>query len=143
MSFEKDREGGITLDASVALAWCFEDEWSAQADEVLRLVQSDGALVPPLWDLEIVNVLLVAERRGRITPADTIRFLALFDALPIEISESDPPMTELAAIGRTHGLSAYDSAYLLASLRSGWPLATLDERLREAAKAIGCALVLG
>lgn len=133
---------GVILDASTALAWCFDDEWSAEADAVLRVVQQDGALVPPLWELEIVNVFVVAERRGRISSADTTRFLALLDSLPIEIVEDDPPTAELAALARAHQLTAYDAAYLLASQRSGWPLATLDSRLRAAALAAGCRLAL-
>lgn len=133
---------GVVLDASTALAWCFEDAWSPAADAALRIVQEDGALVPPLWELEVVNVFVVAERRGRISSADTTRFVALLGSLPIEIAEDDPPMAELAALARAHQRSAYDAAYLLASLRSGWPLATLDAGLREAAVATGCRLAL-
>lgn len=143
MTAPGDQPSGVVLDASAALAWCFEDEWSPAADTVLQAVQDDGALVPPLWELEVVTVFVVAERRGRITSTDTTRFLALLDALPIEIAENDPPMTELAAVARAHQLSAYDAAYVLTALRSGWPLATLDAELRSVAETLGCRLLLG
>jgi len=35
------------------------------------------ALAPIIWPLEVGNALVVAERRGRITPAETVRFLDL------------------------------------------------------------------
>jgi predicted nucleic acid-binding protein len=38
---------------------------------------------------------------------------------------------------RAHQLSAYDAVYLELARREGLPLATLDQRLRVAAKAAG------
>lgn len=82
----------------------------------------------------------MAEKRGRTTPADTTRYLVLFDSLPIELSEDDPPAAELAATARARLLSACDALYLVTALRAGWPLATRDENLRAAALRVGCDL---
>jgi predicted nucleic acid-binding protein len=41
---------------------------------------------------------------------------------------------DLLALARAHNLSSYDASYLDLSMRKGLPLATLDTRLREAAK---------
>ena len=53
----------VVLDALCALTWCFEDEARPSTDELFRRVQAEGAVVPPLWHLEVGNILLAAERR--------------------------------------------------------------------------------
>jgi predicted nucleic acid-binding protein len=57
----------FVVDASAALAWCFEDEASSWSDGLLeRLRQGGQIVVPAHWPTEISNGLLVAERRKRI-----------------------------------------------------------------------------
>ena len=51
----------------MALSWCFEDEHDELSDRVLAAVREAGAIVTPLWWLEIFNALIQAEKRGRIT----------------------------------------------------------------------------
>ncbi len=131
---------GVVLDASMALSWCFEDEWTGRSDSVLETVRQDGAVVPPLWDLELANVLVGAERRGRTSRADTERLVSLLQQLPIEMSEHDPDVTDVVAAARDYGLTAYDACYLVLAMRSGLPLATLDERLADAAGRAGVTL---
>ena len=63
----------IVIDASVTMAWCFEDEASAATDDILDRLKHDSAVVPGLWQLEVINVLLVAERGNRITEAQAAR----------------------------------------------------------------------
>jgi predicted nucleic acid-binding protein len=43
-------------------------------------------------------------------------------------------VNDVLSLARTHGLTAYDAAYLEFSIRHGAPLATLDEKLQKAAK---------
>lgn len=131
----------VVVDASMALSWCFEDEHDDLSDRALAEVLAVGGIVPPLWRLEVVNVLVVAERRGRITPADGARFIALLDALPIELSEFDPGTAELCATARAHNLTASDASYLLAAVQSGARLATRDEALLRAAASLGVSLL--
>ena len=85
---------------------------------------------------ELANVLLVKERRGRITPE--------LSRKPIQLVEKMLPSTDkiidtgaILALGRQHGLSAYDAAYLELAKRIGAPLATLDRKLAQAAEAEG------
>jgi len=91
--------------------------------------------------LDWANVLAVAERRGRITEAQSVRFSRLLGALPIDVDDDPATLQELVHTARHHGLSAYDASYLLLALRLGAPLATLDGRLRDAAKTAGVGLV--
>ena len=133
----------FVLDASVTMAWCFEDEADAYADSVLQRLQKDRAIVPVLWTLEVSNVLLMAERKGRLQEADSTYFLAILSQLPITIEAlSDFSLSRASLhLGRTYHLSAYDAAYLDLANRHGLKLATRDGRLQEAAKRCGVGLI--
>lgn len=113
------------------------------ADRVLELLDGNAAIVPAIWPFEIANVIIVAERRGRLLSADTLRLAELVSGLPITI-ESMPLRHALGAVldvGRLHRFTSYDAAYLELAMRKGLPLATLDERLTAAARQVGVALV--
>jgi hypothetical protein len=56
----------FVLDASVALAWVLPDEGNDYADALVDRLIVEGAVVPPIWTLEVGNVLLVALRRAHI-----------------------------------------------------------------------------
>lgn len=135
----------FVLDGSTVLAWCFEDEQDAYAMKVRSGLEDDEAVVPPIWPLEILNTFLMAERRRRISQADTRRFLALLAELPIAVVSSDDVgrWPELADRARRNRLTAYDGTYLDLALQLGLPLASLDKDLRTAATAAGVALYGG
>jgi predicted nucleic acid-binding protein len=133
----------FVIDASVALAWCFDDETSAAADAVLDRLGRGSALAPAHWPLEIANALRTAERRGRLGAAELPRLRALLAALPIEIAplELTTAVFGVLETARTYDLTAYDAAYLdLAAVR-GLPLATVDDRLRAACVRAGVEVV--
>jgi predicted nucleic acid-binding protein len=134
----------FVLDSSVTLAWFFEDEDSPYALSVRDRLPESSAEVAVIWPLEIANVLLIAERKGRISVAKSTKFLRELRELPINIdlgaaARNPQPITTLA---RTHSLTSYDAAYLELALRLGLPLATLDEPLRAAARNTGVPLYL-
>jgi predicted nucleic acid-binding protein len=120
------------LDASVAAAWFFPDEEDATAGDAAALLVADVALVPALFWFEIRNLLVVGERRGRVTPADSALFLMRLDTLPIEV-DTVPVSGDVLSLARAHALSAYDAAYLELARRRAVALATLDRRLETAA----------
>jgi len=99
------------------------------------LLAERGAVVPSLWWFEIRNVLLVAERRQRLTGAESDEFLAELARLPIEI-DREPVSAEVLALGRRFKLSAYDAAYLELALRRQATLATFDAALAAAARRL-------
>ena len=131
----------FVVDASVALAWCFEDEATPQTEAVLDRLSHDTAVVPSLWELEVSNVLLAGERRDRLTESQSARFVALLAQLPILVDTASVDVGAVLAAGRQHVLTAYDAAYLVLAEREGVPLATLDARLRAAAQAVGVAVI--
>ena len=133
----------FVLDCSVVMAWCFEDEADAYADSVLNRLSESEAVVPCIWPLEVANVLLVAERRKRLTEAASFQFAGLLAELPITIDyeSSDRALSEILFLGRQQGLSSYDTAYLELAMREGIPLATRDNRLRKVSGKCGVKIV--
>ena len=67
----------FVLDTSVTMAWCFDDESNPYADAVLESLAENKAIAPEIWLLEVSDVLVVAERRKRMTKADSVRFQEL------------------------------------------------------------------
>lgn len=129
----------FVVDASVATAWVFEDETTPYTEAVLDALAQGKAVVPSVWPLEVGNALVVAERRGRLKEADTVRFLELLRQLPIVV-ETEPLerlLGEVVRLAREQALSTYDAAYLDLAMRLGVPLATEDEKLRTAASRCG------
>lgn len=131
----------FVLDCSVTMSWFFEGESenSAYADKVLERLKVEDALVPRLWHLEVLNVLLASERRRRVTPTDSDRFLEYLSLLPIT---TDPmPVTiqdrEVLGLARKYQLSSYDTAYLALAVGEELKIATQDRGLAAAAKALG------
>jgi predicted nucleic acid-binding protein len=133
----------FVVDASVVLAWNFEDEVSEYADRVLDRLGVEGALAPSIWALEMANALLMAERRGRLTPARTAQAARLLTGLPVDLRDLTLGTTTgiVLDLAREHGLSTYDAAYLELAMREGLPLATEDGGLRSAAKRAGVGLI--
>jgi predicted nucleic acid-binding protein len=127
----------FVVDNSVVMSWCFKNETNNYADTVLERLTESAAVVPSIWSLEVVNVLLVAERQKRLSESDSIRFLTLLSQLPIFVEYERPEMMkELLALARSNNLSSYDASYLDLAMRKGFPIATLDKRLIEAARRI-------
>jgi predicted nucleic acid-binding protein len=128
-------DAGFVVDNSVVMAWCFKDQANDYADSVLEKLTDEAACVPSIWPLEVVNVLVGAERKKYIREADSVRFITLLSELPISVENESPEKTmkELLGLARAHHLSSYDASYLELAMRKGLPLATLDDKLRKAA----------
>jgi predicted nucleic acid-binding protein len=133
---------GIVLDASATLAWLVERVDAAEvrlANEILRRIQAEDAIVPSLWFPEVSNGILMAERMGGVSAAESVRFLGMVDTLPIEedrmrsVSIRDTALT----LARAYGLTAYDATYLELALRTRRTLATFDRQLAEATRKAG------
>src|SRR5690348_16835399 len=137
-----DATDAFVLDGSVTLAWGFEDEDDEYAGAILDRMPELQAHVPALWHLEVANALVVGERRRRTTPADVAQFLAILGAFPITIDDETitRAWSDTLHLARAHNLSTYDVAYLELAIRRGLPLASLDDRLKAAATAVGVPL---
>jgi len=131
------------IDASVALAWCFGDERTEATVSLLERLQTDAAAVPNLWHLEVANGLALAERRGRITPAESAELIALLERIEIVVDGETPvrAFTRVLDLAREERLTAYDASYLELAMRLGLPLASKDADLCDAAERLGVSVL--
>jgi predicted nucleic acid-binding protein len=130
---------GIVVDASITLSWCFPDEQTPLSLKVLgRLKTGESALVPAFWSVEVLNSLLIAEKRGRISAEQTRGFLDALGALsPILDSVSvEQVFGPVRSLCRNHLLTPYDALYVDLARRRNCPLATLDQAQKNAAYAL-------
>jgi predicted nucleic acid-binding protein len=135
----------FVLDASVTLAWLIDRSMAPYAVHVRRLLLlGSRAVVPALWQWEIANGIVMAERRAMLTANDTIQILQNFEIVlgnSIEIQHGPVSIRRVTATARQSRLTAYDAAYLDLAKDHQLPLATLDRGLAEAAKQAGVPLV--
>ena len=130
----------FVLDASVAACWAFPDEQDSRADAALTRIRSEDGVVPSLWWFEIRNILVVNERRKRITAVATNSFLRELSRLRIRV-DREPEETAVMRLARAYRLSVYDASYLELALREATPVASLDAELAAAAVAEGVELI--
>jgi predicted nucleic acid-binding protein len=129
------------LDCSISASWCLKDESNDEANKILDHLEEIRALVPSIWPVEMANVLVVAERRGRISAADAARAIEILLCLPIETDNSNlENLGLIRLLAREHKLSAYDASYLELAQRTGFPIATLDHAIQAAARKCGVSL---
>lgn len=133
----------VVVDASIALAWCFDDEASPATEALLDEVSARGAVVPGLWHLEIANALLQAERSGRNIAEGITARLEYISRLPIatDMETAGRAWRETLALARAERLTTYDASYLELAIRGGLPLATRDRALAAAAKRAGVTVL--
>ena len=130
----------IVVDASMAAAWMLPDERNDTTDEVLlRLIREPGR-APSLFWHEARSLFLKAERRGRFPAGGASAFMQRLWRLPIEDAGAGADATVFALAG-AHGLSSYDATYLALALAEQRPIATLDKKLADAAKAEGIGVL--
>ena len=132
------------LDNSVTMRWLFGDgspDNLAYARRVLEWMEKQQmeALVPPLWGLEVANVIVKGEGKGMLTEARSTEFIGLLRqmAILVDATSYTQALADTLQLARRHRLSAYDAAYLELSLRTGAALATLDDALRRAVRSAG------
>jgi predicted nucleic acid-binding protein len=143
MSVADENARHFVIDASITMAWAFEEEETEDTRAVLKRLEYENAVVPAIWPLEVANVLLVGERRGRLSQAKVSAFTTELAAAPIYV-ELDTPhraFQDILTLARQYKLSSYDACYLELALRQALPLATLDKGLTAAANATGVKVI--
>ncbi|MGQ3047539.1 MAG: type II toxin-antitoxin system VapC family toxin [Niveispirillum sp.] len=130
----------FVLDASMAASWAFGDESSTLSQQVLIRLTREYAVVPALWWFEMLNIVAMNERRGRLSADLSAEFLALLHGLDIEVDQSTDQAVILSLV-REYRLTAYDAAYLEPAVRERLPLATFDRELAKAAQQAGVTLL--
>ncbi len=130
----------VVLDASFVLRYVLHTDAPRPHPGGLVLLRGCALIVPALWNAEVANALVQAERRAAV-PAQRIgaalaTILALepaVDAHPVDVARN-------LECARAHGLSAYDSLYIELALRRRAALATYDAAMIAAAPRAGIRL---
>ena len=129
----------LVIDSSVILGALLPDE---AGDELGALLECyDEVLAPWLLWAEIRNILVVAERRGRLAAGFAEEILEALDDLGVALDHTARSAAVLR-LARHHGLSVYDALYLELALHQEADLATRDDALRRAAVAEGVRLAI-
>jgi predicted nucleic acid-binding protein len=104
---------GFVADASLTLSWCFTDEATYFSAQMLdRATSGEAMSVPAHWPTEVLNGILKAKRRGRVTEAEVQYFfqnLCSFD-LSIDGWRDLTRLGPLQELAERHGLTSYDAA---------------------------------
>jgi predicted nucleic acid-binding protein len=134
----------FVLDASIVLTWCFPDEEAQKAEKISeRIALGDKPAVPAFWRHEVLNALLMGEKRKRLTSELVQAFIGDLERLQAEIDtpEASAVFHATQDLCRKHGLTAYDAAYLELAVRHRIAIATADGALERAARAEGIEIV--
>ena len=130
----------IVLDASTTIPWAFMNQKNPYSDAALNYIHEHEAIVPPLWHLEIANVLLGAERNKRLTHSECMAFIELLVNMKISTYDQIITKQNFFTFALHHRLSAYDATYLELAIKLDLPLASLDKKIRNAAEQSGVKL---
>jgi predicted nucleic acid-binding protein len=124
----------------VSAAWCFEDQSTPYTDAILEhVIAGTEVVVPVIWKLELINALVVAERRKKMTPVKSAVFLRDLQQfnIVVDVDGLDQVFSAVIDQARLYQRSAYDASYLELAQRRALPFATKDEPLRKAAEDLG------
>ena len=124
----------FVLDASVSGGWLLDERRNPTVELAWERLRLEAAWVPSIWWYEIRNLLIIAERRKRISTAEVNLAWERIGELRIEL-DADPDEKQMLALARRHTLSFYDTAYLEVAQRRRCPIATTDGALARAAAA--------
>ncbi len=129
----------FVLDASAALRWHFEDEFSQSAMEIALRANDEGIVVPSYWQFETANGLVRGLREGRTSVQDVSTFIDRLNDLSVVehgFAQGDAFATVMP-LAMNLGLKMFDAGYLALAKRQGIPLATFDRKLAVAANTEG------
>ena len=78
------------------------------------MIDGAEAIVPAVWRLDVVNALVVAERRKKITPGRTAKFLHNLEQfkITIDLDGLDHAFGAVLDQARLHQRSSCDASYL-------------------------------
>lgn len=127
----------LVIDASVALKWFLRDEkYGDRALGLLdRFVRGELELVAPsLMVYEVINGLVIAQRRGRIAEERVLNSISGFIDLGITFVDIAGLEARVMHFCRVYDRSAYDASYLAVAEQQSLELVTGDERLYNSTK---------
>ena len=132
----------FVVDASITLAWCFDDEATDATEAVLQRLVLEGGIAPAHWPLEVANGLRFAGSSGRVSDDAISKAREIVRQLPVEVRLVETSTAlHLIEPARRQDLTVYDAAYLGVAEALGVGIATLDQRLAAACRNVGVPLI--
>jgi len=125
------------LDASVILKWYLLDEMYGQKalDLLHRFITKELTILSPsLLEYEVINGLIIAQKRGRIKEEKILIAIEGFFDLQIDLRDLSHFYQRSLKYCRVYNRSLYDASYLAMAETEGIPLITADEVLYNAVK---------
>ncbi len=127
----------VVIDASVVLKWYLADEKYGQAALGLLenyLSNEVDILAPSILEYEVINGLIIAQKRGRIKEKMILEAAEGFVDLEIGLRDLHLFYPKVLHYCRVFYRTAYDASYLALADEEGISLITADEGLYGAVK---------
>lgn len=132
----------VVVDASITAAILLDDE-ATERDGLIWDALRDGELfIPAYWSIEMMSLLLNAQRRNRMTLQRRYEHFDSAKALlaPAEV-DGFGMSRKVLDLATTASLTAYDAGYLELAIRLGASLATNDAALIKAGPLHGVPIL--
>jgi len=127
----------LVIDASVVLKWYLTDEeYGEKALNLLTKYISNELdfLAPSLLEYEVVNGLIIAQKRGRIKEEKILLAIDGFMDLKIKLKDLSQLYPRALYYCKIYNRSVYDASYLAIAESEGIAMITGDKRLYNAVK---------
>ena len=124
------------VDASVAIKWVYEETSGVQTARAL-LARPELLIAPPLWLLEIGNVIQRKLGKNLVSEEEARAAYAFLTDLPIALIDEAGLAAEAFDLAIRLGHPTYDCAYLALGRRRASPLVTADVELAKVAARHG------
>jgi len=125
------------LDASIVLKWyLFDETYGQRALDLLHMfiTKELAILSPSLLEYEVINGLIIAQKRGRIKEEKILTAIEGFFDLQIDLKDLSHFYQRSLKYCRVYNRSLYDASYLALAETEGISLITADEGLYHAVK---------
>ncbi len=127
----------MVIDASVALKWYLDEE--DHSSKAIRLLQNYisnefDIIAPSLLEYEVVNGLIIAQKRGRIKEERILMAIEGFMNLGIKFIDLSTIYSKVIHYCRNYNFSAYDSSYMAVAEEKSADLITADKGLYSGVK---------
>ena len=137
----------VVIDASVAVKWVVNEEFSENAIQLLKDVKENGTMMiaPPMFDFEVESALQNRLYRDEITENIVDESLKVFYEIGVIVETHDKLTLKAREIARKFNQRAiYDSAYAALAMLNGCEFWTADyEFFKKAITAISNIKFIG